>query len=144
MSLLPVVAASVDPGTAPYWEAAAQGRLVVPFCPSCDEAFWYPRGFCPRCHAVDLAWREVSAGRVYSFTVVRRAFGRWADVTPYLVAYVTLDGGPTLLSHVVGCEPDQMRVDLPVEPWFDRGDPGPDGSVPVALRFRPLPAALDG
>lgn len=144
MSVLPVVASAVDPGTGPYWDAAAQGRLVVPFCPACDEAFWYPRGFCPRCHSADLTWREATSGRVYSFTVVRKAFGRWGDATPYVVAYVTLDAGPTLVSHVVGCDPDLVRVDLPVEPWFDRGDPAPDGSVAVALRFRPAPGAVGG
>ena len=36
-------------GDEPYFEAAAQGRLLVKKCADCGEVHYYPRGICPFC-----------------------------------------------------------------------------------------------
>ena len=60
--------------TAPYWEAAREGRLVVQECQSCGRLSHPPLPACPHCHGRDLGWREVSGtGTVYTCTVVRHA-----------------------------------------------------------------------
>jgi uncharacterized OB-fold protein len=49
-----------------------------------------------------------------------------------VVGVVELDEGPRLITNVVGCEPEQVRVDMPVEVVFD------DLADEVALHaFRP-------
>jgi hypothetical protein len=58
---------------------------------------------------------EVSAGRgsLYSWTVVWRPQHPSFHV-PYAPAIVSLDEGPRVLSAIIGCEPEDLRVDMPL------------------------------
>lgn len=126
---------AVDPATEAYWAAAADGRLVLPWCRGCERAFWYPRGFCPRCGGEDLEWREASGGSsVYSWTVVRRAGGPWAEVLPFVLALVALDEGVVIAANLVDVAAADLAVDLRVRPVFERSA---EEDLPV-LRFAPV------
>ncbi|WP_456697662.1 Zn-ribbon domain-containing OB-fold protein [Aeromicrobium sp. P5_D10] len=132
---LPTPRPSVDPATQPYWNAAERGELVVPYCDGCELLFWYPRGFCPRCGDAAVSWRSASGrGEVYSFSVVRRAAGPWAEHTPFVLAFVTLDEGVTVQANVVDCPADRLAPGLRVSAVFERAD---TEDLPV-LRFVPL------
>ena len=116
--------ASAYPETRPFWEAAAEGRLLLKACRACGRAHWFPKVVCPFCHAQDLEWREASGrGTVYTYSVMRRV------ETPYVVAYVKLEEGPTLLTNEVDCDVDSVRIGQPVQGRFR---PAREGrSVPV-------------
>ena len=59
------------PTTAPYFDAAREGRLCLQKCPR-DGFFFYPRSACPECLGRDWEWQDVSGrGTVYSFTIDR-------------------------------------------------------------------------
>lgn len=125
----------IDPATTAYWDAAAEGRLVLPWCRSCGRAFWYPRGFCPRCGGEDLDWREASGeAAVYSWTIVRRAGGPWAASLPFVLAHVALAEGVVVPTNVVGVAASDLAVDLSVRPVFEQAS---DEDLPV-LRFTPV------
>lgn len=116
---------SPDPVTAPYWNAAAERRFVLPRCEDCGRHHFYPRSVCPHCGSSQLAWVEVSGrGEVYSYTVIHRApSAAFAPDVPYAVALIALEEGPHLMSHVVGCAPGEVRIGLPVQVDFrDAGD----------------------
>jgi uncharacterized OB-fold protein len=83
---------------------------------------------------LDIEWQP-SPGRgvVYSFSVVRRAAGEWSEATPYVLAYVTLDEGITLVANIVGCATADVEVGLPVVALFELADDGETG----VLRFAP-------
>ena len=51
-----------------------------------------------------------------------------ADV-PYVVALIELAEGPTLMSNVVGCAPEAVRIGAPVRVRFDAWTP--EVTVPV-------------
>jgi uncharacterized OB-fold protein len=111
-----------DADSARYWAATVEGRLELPRCGACTLVIAYPRARCPRCHAGDLTWeRMAGTGSVYSFTVVHRpselALAR--DV-PYVVALVDLDEGARLMTNIVGCAPDRVRIGMPVRVRFER------------------------
>jgi uncharacterized OB-fold protein len=133
---LPAPAPPVNLETARFWAATAEGRLELPRCDSCGNLVWYPRGMCPWCSSTALTWEVLSGrGTVYSFTIIRKAQGRWRDAAPYVLAYVELEEGPErprLLTNVVGCDPEEVRIDLPVEVVF--ADTGEGSALP---RFRP-------
>jgi uncharacterized protein len=130
---LPTIDPPVNPETEPFWSAAAEGRLVLPRCTACGTHVWYPRGHCPACHG-DVGWVEVSGrGRIYTHTTVRRGAGPWREVAPYVLAIVELEEGPRVMSNVVGCDPDALRIDQEVEVVFERAPSG--GAV---HRFRPV------
>jgi len=43
----------------------------------------------------------------------------FANEVPYAAVVVELDEGPRLATWVTGIGPDELRVGLPVEVWFD-------------------------
>lgn len=109
-----------DPRTEPYWTAARGHRLTLPRCEACAEFHFYPRPICPHCGSPRLAWVDVSGnGVVYSLTVVQRAPSpAFAGMVPYVVAIVALDEGPHLMSNIVGCPADQVRIGMRVRATF--------------------------
>ena len=111
-----------DAATEPYWAAAREHRLVMPHCKDCGYYHFYPRTLCPRCSSARLAWTDCSGrGVVYSFTVVHRAPSpTFASAVPYVVAAVKLDEGPNLMTNIVGCAPDAVRIGMPVRVTFHR------------------------
>lgn len=129
---LPAVAP--DPGgeDAPFWDAAAEDRLVLPRCRACATFVWYPRTFCASCHSSGVDWVEVSGrGTVYSFTVSHRGMGPWREHAPYVIAYVELEEGPRVLTNLVGADPDSVRIGDRVRAVFQ-----PAGATKL-LRFCP-------
>ena len=121
--------------TQPYWDAAARSELMLQRCVACGTHRHYPRALCPSCHADTHDWVRVSGqGRVYSFSIVRRAPSpAFAALVPYVVALIALDEGPHLLSHVVGVAPESVRIDMPVTVAFE--EIGDGVKLPV---FRPI------
>jgi uncharacterized OB-fold protein len=128
---------------APYWEASAEGRLVLPVCDACGHHIWYPRSWCPVCASPSVTWTELSGrGTVYASTVLRRGMGPWAAAAPYVAAYVELAEGPRVLTNIVTDEPGEVRVGMPVTATFVtvEGDDGPDRTPQAILRFTPTGA----
>jgi uncharacterized protein len=109
------------PESQPFWDGLARHELLVQRCGSCGRCWFPPGNRCQHCWSDRHAWERVSGrGRVHSFTVFRRAYAaELADQLPYVVGVVELEEGPRLITNVVGVEPDDVRVDLPVEVVFD-------------------------
>jgi uncharacterized OB-fold protein len=95
----------VDPVTEPYWAAARDGVLKLRRCTACQQAHWYPRPVCPFCQG-DTAWEDAKGtGEIYSLSVTRRA-----GPVAYAFAYVTLDEGVTMMTNIVDCDLDALRI----------------------------------
>ncbi|CAB4365764.1 MAG: nucleotide-binding protein [Actinobacteria bacterium] len=110
--------------TVEFWDACAQGRLVVPRCDDCHEYIWYPRLFCPHCASQRVTYNEVrGTGTVYSFTIMRKGSGPYKEFAPYVIAYVELDEGVRLMTNIVGVSVDDVRVGMPVKVVFDDSIP---------------------
>jgi uncharacterized OB-fold protein len=125
---------AVTAHTAPFWAGLAGGRLRLPRCDDCGSVIWYPRPLCPHCHGVRSTWFDASGqGTIYSFTVVRRGSGVYADAAPYVVAYVELDEGPRVLTNIVGWAGDDVRVGGSVEAVLA---PAPGGEPLLRFRLR--------
>jgi hypothetical protein len=56
---------------------------------------------------------------VYSYVVYRRTYHPGMPA-PYVVGLIELDEGPRLISNIVGCEPEDVEIDLPVQLRFER------------------------
>ena len=84
---------------------------------------------------MNAEWSSVSGrGRVYTWTIFHQLYhpGFQNDV-PYNVAVIKLDEGPQLVSNVVGCRNEDIKLDMPVEVVFD------DVTDEVTLpKFRPV------
>lgn len=137
MSDLPASRPPFNPEAAPYWEAAADGRLVLPVCDACGHHIWYPRAWCPVCGSTSVTWTELSGrGTVYACTVVRKAMGPWGAAAPYVGAYVELEEGPRVLTNVVTDDPSSVGIGVPVEAVFVPVEASEDDPPQAILRFR--------
>ena len=93
------------PETETFWEATKAGRFLLRRCRACGDAHWYPRSICPLCASADTEWIEgAGEGLIYSYSVMRRAQPN------YVMAYVTLAEGPTMMTNIVGCDPATLRI----------------------------------
>lgn len=117
-----------------FWAFAADGALMLRTCNACKALMYYPRVLCTRCMSTDLGWVRASGrGQVYAFTFVHRApTEAFRADAPYPVAIVELEEGPRLMSNIIGCAPEDVRIGLPVDVTFEARGEG----VAVPL-FRP-------
>ncbi|MGW0755207.1 Zn-ribbon domain-containing OB-fold protein [Streptomyces sp. NPDC002814] len=113
----------IDAFTRTYWDAAAEGRLLIRRCGACGRAHHYPREFCPHCWSEDVTW-EPATGRatLYTWSVVHRNdLPPFGERTPYVAAVVDLAEGPRMMTEVVGG--GELRVGMELEVGFREGVP---------------------
>ena len=85
----------------PYWEAAAEGRLVLQCCAACGKFRHYPRLLCDHCYSTAVNWKTASGhGSIHSWTVAHHAFHpAFKDELPYVLVTVDLDEGVRALGR---------------------------------------------
>ena len=134
--VLPAPAPLVLPEVKPFWDGTAEGRLLLPRCEDCQVFIWYPRPFCPSCASTRVSWVEASGrGTVYSYTINRRGqadLSAYKEAGVYVLAYVELDEGPRMMTNIVDCDPDSVKIGQRVQVVFH--DTGEGTALP---RFRP-------
>jgi uncharacterized OB-fold protein len=81
-------------------------------------------------------------GTVFSYTVNHQPFNAAVPV-PYVIAIVRLDEQDDLriATNIVGCEPDSVRVGMPVQVCFECHDN--DGEAVYVPIFTPQPEAAE-
>ena len=123
-----IPAPEANPETKPFWDAAAEGRLLIKKCVTCGQVHFYPRAICPFCGSDKTVWMTASGrGTVYSYSVMRRV------PIPYALAYVTLEEGVTMMTNIVECDLDAIGIGQRVTVVFKPSEGGP----PVPM-FRPM------
>ena len=113
------------PGSEPYWEGAKAGKLMVKWCQDCKKPHHYPRGACPHCLSANLEWKQAKGtGEIYTYSVTRRG-----GPVPYCIAYVTLDEGIKMMTNIVDCDLDAVRIGQKVKVVFKKSENGT--SIPM-------------
>ncbi|NUP41450.1 MAG: Zn-ribbon domain-containing OB-fold protein [Streptomyces sp.] len=114
-----------DAFTRTYWDAAAEGRLLIRRCGACGRPHHYPREFCPYCWSEDVRWERASGRAVlYTWSVVHRNdLPPFGERTPYVAAVVDLAEGPRMMTEVVGCGAGELRAGAELEVAFRDGTP---------------------
>jgi hypothetical protein len=109
-----------NPETEAFWKAAEAGKLMVGKCTACGKVHYYPRAICPFCFGDKTELQRASGtGTIYTYSVMRRA------PVPYAIAYVTLSEGPTMMTNIVDCDLDKIRIGQNVGLVFKPSDGGP-------------------
>ena len=93
--------------------AAAAGRFELQVCVSCKAVQYPPREACYACLATGLQWRsQDGGGELLAATQVHVSQNAWfKERTPWRVALVRLDCGPTVMTHLHSdCPPPPARV----------------------------------
>ena len=107
-----------------YWVSGADGTLRIQHCDDCDSLVHPPKPVCHYCRSANQSVAEVSGkGTVVGCTVNHQ---QWLPsfTPPYVVASVALAEDPRvyLTTNIVGCEPDDVYVGMPVEVEFEEDD----------------------
>jgi uncharacterized OB-fold protein len=126
----------MSPDTQFFWDGLRERRLLIQRCTSCGTLRHPPRPMCPACN--ELGWDTIEAsgkGTLHSFVMPAHPQFPFLDY-PYVVALVDLEEGTRLLSNLIGIDPADARIDMPVEVDFVEFDNGV-----VLHQFRPAVAA---
>lgn len=107
-----------------FWDSCREGILRIQWCRDCDQWQFYPRYLCRHCGSQAIEWRETAGtATVETYSVVNRAEGVFAGLTPYVVAMVRLSEGPSMMTNIVGTvnarlDPDTVFIGMDVRVQF--------------------------
>jgi uncharacterized OB-fold protein len=107
-----------------FWTSGADGRLRFQRCSSCRLWLHPPAPRCPSCGSGELGPEPVSGrAEVCSFTVNHQPWDGHPD--PYVIALVSLpeQDGLRLTTNIVGCDPGEVFIGMPVQVTFEHRDP---------------------
>lgn len=106
--------------TAAFWEYLKEGQLRIQRCRKCRAYQHLPWEICKKCHSFDLEWAPVSGeGTVYTYATVYRP--PTPAFTPgYVIAVIELKEGVRVHTNLVECEPDEVRIGMPVKVVFEK------------------------
>ena len=112
---------SPDDASAPFFEAAKEGKLLLRHCNKCDRFLGYDRELCDNCFNYELDWKEASGkGTIYTFAIVHQVITpAFAGEVPYNVTYVELAEGPRIKTNIVGTPNSEITMDAQVEAVFE-------------------------
>ncbi|CAM5476497.1 Zn-ribbon domain-containing OB-fold protein [Streptomyces aurantiogriseus] len=114
-----------DAFTRTYWDAAAEGRLLIRRCGACGRPHHYPREFCPYCWSEDVRW-EAASGRatLYTWSVVHRNdLPPFGERVPYVAAVVDLAEGVRMATELVGVSEGELQAGMGLRVAFPEGVP---------------------
>ncbi|MBC6958048.1 MAG: DNA-binding protein [Lautropia sp.] len=88
--------------------------LAAAYCDSCGHLFLPFGPLCPRCWSDRIGTRALSGlGEVATYTVYRQQYH--PDFPPpYVIAVIALREGPRMVSNIVDCAPEDVRVGMAV------------------------------
>ena len=115
-----LTAPTPNPETEAFFEAAEDGTLLIGRCLTTGKAFFYPRALSPFTLTDNVEWVEASGrGTIYSFSHMARA------PEPFVIAYVELEEGPKMLTNIVDCDAEKLKIGMAVNLVFKPSDGGP-------------------
>ena len=110
----------------PYWEAAQREELYLQRNKNTGKYFFYARPWAVDDYSTDLEWVPASGkGTVATFTIACfPLFESYTADLPYVVAVIKLEEGPTMMTNIVNCRPEEVRVGMPVKVTFEERKDG--------------------
>jgi uncharacterized OB-fold protein len=95
-----------------YWEGLKERKLLIQQCNECNKQIFYPRIVCHYCGSTSVEYKEHSGeGEIYSYTVIYKPrHPAFMDEAPYVVALVDLDGGERMMTNIIDCEIDDIKI----------------------------------
>lgn len=108
--------------TARYWREIPQRfRLEAAKCSKCGKVFFPPRLICDACKHREFEGINLSdEGEILSYTIIHTPPSNFSDEAPYAMAVVRLGGEANVLTQVVDCDFDDLKVGGKVRVEFRR------------------------
>ncbi len=114
-------------------------KLLGSFCTSCGEKHFPQKSICPHCSSQELEQFFLSdQGAIETYTVVRQTPPNWQGSVPYIIVAVRLDDGVGVTSHLVECDPQEVKIGARVKVVAAKLRDGEDGSEIMVHMFKPI------
>ena len=114
----------ITPENEHFWTGGAEGELRFLRCQDCRTWVHPPQPVCPSCLGRELDVEAASGeATLHTFTVSHKEW--YPGLTPpYVIAIVDLpeQAGLRLTTNIVDCEPDDVRIDMPLQVTFEQYD----------------------
>jgi len=137
MTSAPLPPVQRDEASAEFFDAAADGRLLLRRCTACGHVRSPEVPMCTDCISEASEWLDAAGtGHVESWVVIHTKPGAdGSGPEPRVVVTVELAEGPWMVSALMGVPADAVTGGMPVVVGFERPEGGE--AMPV---FRPAPA----
>lgn len=116
----------------PFWQGAAEGKLLIQKCRACAQLQFFPRVVCVNCFSNDIEWITASGqGKVHTFSWVRVPRNpAFKEEVPICYANIVLDEGVILESRIVGDGVQKVKIGDKVKVIFQE-TASPEIKLPV-------------
>jgi hypothetical protein len=113
-------------------------RMEAGKCAACGKVFFPPRVVCPCGSRKFKTVTLPSEGKVVACTVIRTAPRGFGDEAPYGMGIVELSDGTRILCQIADCEPERLKVGLPVSLEFRKIQEAGESGV-IAYGYKAVP-----
>ncbi len=106
----------------PYWDALAEGRLLLPRCKGCGQWHWPAVWRCGECGSWEHEWHERTLeGTIFTWTRTHHRFGGTEGLDlPYTTVLVTLNDAPIRLQGLMEGREDDLKIGARVTGRIDK------------------------
>ena len=128
------------PETKSFWSAAAEKRLQLQQCKSCEHIYFPPRPFCPNCASRRVFVFDAS-GKETLYSYIFNHLPASGYDSPFVLAVVQLKEGPRMMCNIIDCQPNPelLQLDMELEVAFEQREN--EISIP---QFRPATGQKHG
>ena len=105
-----------------YWREIPQRyRLEAGKCKKCGKIHFPPRLVCVKCGNKEFETVTLQTeGKVETYTVIHVAPSQFTQQVPYALGVVKLKDGVNILAQITDCEPDELKIGMPVKIEFQK------------------------
>lgn len=110
-----------DEASQPFFTGAREQRLLIQRCSTCGTVMWPVKARCINCLGREVNWVQASGkGELYSFVLMHQVYHPgFASEVPYNLAEVDLAEGLRIITNIVGCSHEELRIGMPLEVTFE-------------------------
>lgn len=105
-----------------WWEAVDNGTVPIQRCKNCQTLRHPPRSMCGECQSIEWDYIESTLeGEVFSF--VEMHYPKFPGYQyPLVCAVISLSEGTRIISNIVGCDPDDVKIGMKVKGRVEQVD----------------------
>jgi len=119
-------------------------NLLGTKCLNCNQVYFPPRSFCPRCRRKSkiTEYKLEGKGEVLTYTTIHAPPEGFGTQAPYIMAIVKLNDGPKITTQIVNCSPEEIKIGMKVEAVFRKiKEDGSSGIIHYGYKFQPVKIA---
>jgi len=117
----------------------AKGIFMGSRCAKCGEYFMGKPMFCLKCSSAELAPLELGTkGALRTYTIIYVPPPGWQGQVPYILGAVELPEGIDILTEVIDCPKENVKIGMKMEMVLRVGGKDAEGNEIMVHKWKPL------